>query len=600
MRQWYDRISLQKKILYSELFLFIISFLVLVVFAVLDYRQVRQTELSYMRQYNQQLSLNLDTMLSSTDSLKYFYLSDNKLRILLLENESDVDPEGFSEAERQMVEKLSLLADIGGYVLRVNIVTKDGRRYENLVENQEAYYQKMQKIAEQIQWQEKSQCYFTQRRKEIVGQVEYDVISMIYQLWDVNQQDPVGTMYLDLDFGKISNQLYQLKDGAADGEEFFIINEEGILLESGSGAIEQEQKKLYAQIQEIAQTGREGNIQLYGQRCIVIAMQNPTTGWYLVQSIPSEYLVEKILDNMWIVLVLILAALLVTVSGSYFFAKQVSYPVQILSGVMEEVAAEGEEEKAIPLLEDFDHRWEDEIGAMVRSYNAMARRINDNIIQTYQYQLNQKKTELRMLQHQINPHFLYNALNTISAIARLQDVEHIPEISDSLSEMFRYNIKGKNVVTIREELKQLDNYMVIQKLRFPERFEVRYEISEELLDCPIIKFVLQPIVENSFRYGFVQKKEKDILHIQAMAEGEDVIISIRDNGVGIAKEQLAHMNRRLETNWDVLLEEQGIGLQNVNYRLRNYYGEGYGIWLESEQGIYTAVRLRIKREEGGM
>lgn len=599
MRQWYDRISLQKKILYSELFLFIISFLVLVVFAVLDYRQVRQTELSYMRQYNQQLSLNLDTILSSTDSLKYFYLSDNKLRILLLENESDVDPEGFSEAEGKMKEKLSLLADIGGYVLRVNIVTQDGRRYENLVENQEAYYQKMQKIAEQISWQEKGQCYFTQRRKEIVGQVEYDVISMIYQLWDVNQQSPVGTMYLDLDFGKISNQLYQLKDGAADGEEFLIINEEGILFDSGQQEVA-EQERLYAQIQEIARTDKEGKLPLYGQRCIVIAMQNPTTGWYLVQSIPFAYLVEKILDNMWIVLVLILAALLVTVSGSYFFAKQVSYPVQILSGVMEEVAADGEEEKAIPLLEDFDQLWEDEIGAMVRSYNAMARRINNNIIQTYQYQLNQKQTELRMLQHQINPHFLYNALNTISAIARLQDVEHIPQISDSLSEMFRYNIKGKNVVTIREELKQLDNYMVIQKLRFPKRFEVRYEISEELLDCPIIKFVLQPIVENSFRYGFVQKKEKDILDIQAVAEGEDVILSVRDNGVGIAQEQLMHMNRGLETNWDVLQEEQGIGLKNVNYRLRNYYGEGYGIWLESEQGVYTVVRLRIKREEGGM
>lgn len=599
MRQWYDRISLQKKILYSELFLFIISFLVLVVFAVLDYRQVRQTELSYMRQYNQQLSLNLDTILSSTDSLKYFYLSDNKLRILLLENESDVDPEGFSEAEGQMKEKLSLLADIGGYVLRVNIVTQDGRRYENLVENQEAYYQKMQKIAEQISWQEKGQCYFTQRRKEIVGQVEYDVISMIYQLWDVNQQSPVGTMYLDLDFGKISNQLYQLKDGAADGEEFLIINEEGILFDSGQQEVA-EQERLYAQIREIARTDKEGKLPLYGQRCIVIAMQNPTTGWYLVQSIPFAYLVEKILDNMWIVLVLILAALLVTVSGSYFFAKQVSYPVQILSGVMEEVAADGEEEKAIPLLEDFDQLWEDEIGAMVRSYNAMARRINNNIIQTYQYQLNQKQTELRMLQHQINPHFLYNALNTISAIARLQDVEHIPQISDSLSEMFRYNIKGKNVVTIREELKQLENYMVIQKLRFPKRFEVRYEISEELLDCPIIKFVLQPIVENSFRYGFVQKKEKDILDIQAVAEGEDVILSVRDNGVGIAQEQLMHMNRGLETNWDVLQEEQGIGLKNVNYRLRNYYGEGYGIWLESEQGVYTVVRLRIKREEGGM
>ena len=113
-----------------------------------------------------------------------------------------------------------------------------------------------------------------------------------------------------------------------------------------------------------------------------------------------------------------------------------------------------------------------------------------------------------MLQFQINPHFLYNALNTISSIAQLQDVDYIPEIASGLSDMFRYNIDGREIVSIREEITQTENYMCIQKIRFPERFSVEISVEEELLDCKILKFILQPIVENSYKYGFTGKRSR--------------------------------------------------------------------------------------------
>ena len=138
----------------------------------------------------------------------------------------------------------------------------------------------------------------------------------------------------------------------------------------------------------------------------------------------------------------------------------------------------------------------EEIQQMIESYNAMAKRINDNIIKDYIYKLNQKQAELKMLQFQINPHFLYNALNTISSIAQLQDVDYIPEIASGLSDMFRYNIDGREIVSIREEITQTENYMCIQKIRFPERFSVEISVEEELFDCKVLKFILQPIVTN--------------------------------------------------------------------------------------------------------
>lgn len=241
------------------------------------------------------------------------------------------------------------------------------------------------------------------------------------------------------------------------------------------------------------------------------------------------------------------------------------------------------------------------MGMLISSYNAMAKRINENIIQSYVAELNQKRTELKMLQFQINPHFLYNALNTISSIAILENVEYIPEIANSLSDMFRYNIKGRNIVTVGEELEQLKNYLKIQSIRFPDRFQIEIDIPQELLGCAIIKFVLQPVVENSIHHGFVKKRRKDRLKILAHREDEALLLTVEDDGVGIEPEQVKRMNERFEqeNTADTLGEDaKSIGLSNVNARLRNYYGAAGGIRVESRLGEYTRIILKLCAEQG--
>ena len=222
----------------------------------------------------------------------------------------------------------------------------------------------------------------------------------------------------------------------------------------------------------------------------------------------------------------------------------------------------------------------------------MAKRINDNIIKDYILKLNQKQTELKMLQFQINPHFLYNALNTISSIAQLQEVDYIPEIASGLSDMFRYNIDGREIVTLREELTQTENYMGIQKIRFPERFFVEILVEEELMECKVLKFILQPIVENSYKYGFAEKRKKNILRIHSYRDESNIIIVIEDNGAGIEENKVKKIN-------EVWLESEDLKQQqeldrNVNARIKNYYGEDCGVHLESEPGNFTRVYLKIR------
>ena len=136
--------------------------------------------------------------------------------------------------------------------------------------------------------------------------------------------------------------------------------------------------------------------------------------------------------------------------------------------------------------------------------------------------------------------------------------------------------------------------MGIQKIRFPERFVVEISVEEELMDCKVLKFILQPIVENSYKYGFAEKRKKNILSIRSYREDkEDIIIIVEDNGIGIETEKVKRMNKALagERGFEA---SAGIGLRNVNARIKNYYGEDYGIWLESDCGKFTRVYLKIR------
>jgi len=208
-----------------------------------------------------------------------------------------------------------------------------------------------------------------------------------------------------------------------------------------------------------------------------------------------------------------------------------------------------------------------------------------------------------MLQFQINPHFLYNALNTVTAIARLEEIEEIPAITESLSDMFRYNIKGTDFVTLKDEVIQLKNYIRIQSIRFPGRFAVKYDIPEEYENNGVIKFILQPIVENSIQHAFKNKRDQDYLKISVSQDSEDyLLISVYDDGCGMPKEKVDELNNALwNTKANTLLGEDGtgIGLANVNARLKNFYGEDCGIVVESRYGSFTCIHMRIKRNKEG-
>lgn len=219
----------------------------------------------------------------------------------------------------------------------------------------------------------------------------------------------------------------------------------------------------------------------------------------------------------------------------------------------------------------------------------------ENTNQSYEQELLIRQANITMLQSQINPHFLYNTLECIRGQALLHNEENIAQAAKALSLFFRYSISGKSdVVTIGEELENLKNYLFIQKFRFSDRFTVQIDVEEgDVQNVWIPKLTLQPIMENAIIHGFSDIVEGGILTIRIRRVHEDVSILITDNGKGMTIGQLNKIYRQISGQKGDPKERVGIGLQNVDRRIKLLYGEKYGLSVNSCLGTGTTVEVYI-------
>ena len=199
-----------------------------------------------------------------------------------------------------------------------------------------------------------------------------------------------------------------------------------------------------------------------------------------------------------------------------------------------------------------------------RVVRRVIREVTDLMDLAYTRQIREKEAKLHALQSQINPHFLYNTLGTIGAMATIRDVPEITAMTNALSDLFRYTITQKNnFVTLRQECENLDNYIRIQTIRYGERLVFRFKIPAELYPCKILCFTLQPLVENAIIHGIESRVEGGSVVVCAKKDQQMLILEISDNGVGILPETLEELNRAL-TRTDAEDQGRSLGLGNVS------------------------------------
>ena len=237
-------------------------------------------------------------------------------------------------------------------------------------------------------------------------------------------------------------------------------------------------------------------------------------------------------------------------------------------------------------------RGRDELDEIADSVNQMGEQIHTLIEESYKKELDRKISELNLLQEQINPHFLYNALSSISVLAMGNGDKVASRAILYLSDFYRITLsKGKQDIPIREELNLLESYLKIQRMRFDDSIEVEYELDESLLDVHVVKLTLQPIVENAIHHGRDDDSEVFHILIRLFEEQGKTVFEVIDDGCGMDPEKLMQLQNSMNHS------EGGYGLRNVNIRIKLQYGSQYGVHIESERGFGTKIRIEFPGRE---
>lgn len=312
--------------------------------------------------------------------------------------------------------------------------------------------------------------------------------------------------------------------------------------------------------------------------------------WKLIGIAYKSNLLDQISNYGLLVLLLFVISLLLSLFMIYIFANSYNSRIQLLQHHMKMV----QNSQFNIITEDTG---KDEIGYLIHSFNAMTLQINDLVNEVLEFQLRDKehqlesvKAELKFLQSQMDPHFLFNTLNAILVVCNRNHYEEVTEIIKYLSKTLRYLIQWNDeLVTIEKEITFTMMYLTIEKFRFQEKFHFDIDLEKGLDDILIPKMLIQPFVENACKHGIQGTKNSGLVHIRIYMSNDQVNVVIKDNGIGMLPDKLKSI---LEPQ-----KEDHIGIQNVLRRLKLYYGDSYHISIRSSYGEGTTVLIQLPRAE---
>ncbi len=284
----------------------------------------------------------------------------------------------------------------------------------------------------------------------------------------------------------------------------------------------------------------------------------------------------------WIIL-LVIAILFVVLWAALKFSDSITRPLCEMAKAMD-TASHSKFSNRLVI------NGKNEVGQLAQHFNEMQSEIQNLIENVYQQKLLQKEAEFHMLQAQINPHFIYNVLDSISWTARSHQLYEMADMVSSFSKLLRLSISKCTAITVQEELDCIQNYLFIQKVRYKDRISALIDVDSTLKDLIIPKLILEPLVENAVVHGLENKEDKGMILLVGKVDNQEVTFIIKDNGVGIPDERIQEIMKKQLKNDSV---HTGLGIMTVHQRIQHIYGMEYGISIESKVGVGTKVYVRF-------
>jgi two-component system, sensor histidine kinase YesM len=422
------------------------------------------------------------------------------------------------------------------------------------------------------------------------------VFSLHRTLTDIPSDKVLAFISLEISSDKIyklSQNLYN-----QETEEFYIVSSEGKLIYSSNNDIpdeKHEQQWIKKIIDSSVESGtlewEEGTfngVMVYDQ------LPSATGGWYLVKRIPYSTLYESAFDVTKINIMFGVFGLLLVILATLFVSFRITSPIRILLQYIQQVEKGNMKVELEPIGND-------EIGVLGYRFKNMIEKIDDLINREYKLELENKTNQLKVLQSQINPHFLYNALQSIGTIALKNKVPQIYTLVTHLSKIMRYGMNmEEDMVALLKEINYIKAYLLLQKERFGDQLEYSIHVDEEVLNVHVPKMILQPIIENYFKHGFESRDRVGEIEIKCNKDGEFLAIYILDNGSGVSEVRLKEIDTFLnEDNRRRDYADSNIGLKNVHSRLKLNYEHLATMELSNQEdgGFLVFIRLPIRAEE---
>ncbi len=536
----------------------------------------------YTRTIVRQTNQNIDSYIDYMDNIVTMVSGSRDTQSFLYDK--DEETLQVSECRQRLVEQFRTILKSRSDIRNIGLIQKDGNRLFNNGGQQKNAYLDLDTQA----WYKNA---ITSNRSVLTSSHVQHVIRG-ERPWVITVSRGVrnftgsgnreGVVFIDLNYSAIS----ELCDQNSIGSKGYVF----LLDQDGNIVYHPQQQQLYNELQTenidlVMNTDKETLMDGSGDNAKIYTIsRSEKTGWTVVGCTNVAELLKdsKKARSIYVLVAAILVIVALVLSN--LISRNITRPLQQLRDSMARVQ-EGDFGAA-----EVEVTSRNEVGSLTRSFNVMTSRIQELMKQNIYEQQQKRKSELKALQSQINPHFLYNTLDSIIWMAEGKKNEEVVVMTASLARLLRQSISNEEEqVPIGQEVEYARSYLTIQKMRYKDKLEFQIQVDAQIMGVPIIKLVLQPLIENAIYHGLKYKEGKGLLIVRGYREGENAVIQIRDNGAGMDEQTLAHIFEKHKVNY----RSNGVGVYNVQKRLQLYYGMDYGITYSSRQGEGTTASIVI-------
>ena len=579
-----------QSVIFAVLLVLLLGAVIIITVISLSYtrQSVFENSSLYTQTIIQQMNQNIDSYIDYMENTSYLVSSNEDVQKYLFGDTAD------PEARDRILSQFETILDSRSDILNLGIIAENGRMLINngqRLTNQDLDIHSQEWYTNALEGRESVYLTSSHVQHIISGERPW-VITLSRGIRNKEMgtgQEKEGVFFIDLNYNAIS----ELCDQSMVGNQgyAFIVDADGNIV------YHPQQQQLYNELQtenidlvmnagsDIVTWGDGINKKMYS------ISRSEKTGWTVVDCVRVEELLRRSNEAQSIYVLVAIGLMAVALFFSRFVAKSITLPIQRLCDSMERVQ-EGDFSVSDIVVDS-----ENEIGSLTKSFNVMTQRIHELMAQNIREQEAKRKSELKALQSQINPHFLYNTLDSIIWMAEGKKNEEVVLMTASLARLLRQSISNEDeLVSIGQEIEYARGYLTIQKMRYKDKLEFWIEVEPSILNIRLIKLVLQPVIENAIYHGLKYKESRGLLLVKGFMKNGNAVLQVIDDGVGMDQETLDHIYERHKVDY----HSNGVGIYNVQKRLQLYYGNEYGIVYESKPGEGTTATITIPGQQEGL